>query len=191
MAITENMVKERMIFEIMKRMRIKPNLSRSDNDRQGVVCMYTGNAKLQRGFSLMELMVVIAIVGVMAAIAIPSFSSWKDRQAVSNAASSLLKHLKQARNLAMAENRIVRIAFTTNSYTYDDNNSGVCVPCKHHVIAMSQFSGTIEVSTNRSSAPIIFSSRGTIGQTVTVTVEVPGSGNSKGLTLNILGRAYL
>jgi len=103
----------------------------------------------------------------------------------------LLTHLKQARNLAMAENRSVRIAFTTNSYTYDDNNTGACVPCEHHVIAMSQFSGALQVSTNRSSAPIVFSSRGTIGQTVTVTVEVPGSGNSKDLTLNILGRAYL
>ena len=166
-------------------MRIKPNLSRSDNDRQGAVCMCASNAELQRGFSLMEMMIVIAIVGVLAAIAMPAFSSWKERQAVSNAAGSLLTHLKQARNLAMAENRSVSITFSSSAYTFDADTTGSCGPCKDEVISYSQFSGSLSVSPTTTRT---FSSRGTANSG---DMTLSASGNSKILTMNVLGRAYL
>jgi type II secretion system protein H len=173
-------------------MRIKPNLSRRGNDRQVGVSLYAGNPELQRGFSLMEMMIVIAIVGVLSAIAMPAFSSWRERQAVSNATSSLLTHLKQARNLAMAENRSVRVTFGSSAYTFDADTTGSCGPCKDNMVSYSQFSTNLsitKVDPAQDPSTKKFSSRGTVSPNTTL--YLCASGYSKRIVSNIIGRAYI
>ena len=55
-----------------------------------------------KGFTLIELMIVIAIIGILAAIAIPQFSAYRQK-AYNSAAQSDLKNLKTGMEAYMAE----------------------------------------------------------------------------------------
>jgi type IV pilus assembly protein PilA len=67
------------------------------------------NTKNEKGFTLIELMIVIAIIGILAAIAIPQFSAYRTRSY--NAAAEA-----DVRNLATAEE-----AYYTDNLTYSAN----------------------------------------------------------------------
>ena len=58
--------------------------------------MLTKLANRDKGFTLIELMIVIAIIGILAAIAIPQFSAYRKRSYNSSAQSDV-------RNIATAE----------------------------------------------------------------------------------------
>lgn len=68
-------------------------------------------SRRQKGFTLIELMIVVAIIGILAAIAIPQFNSYR-RKAQDSAAKSALKNLATAQENYYA---------TNNSYTSDSS----------------------------------------------------------------------
>ncbi len=59
--------------------------------------------KNQKGFTLIELMIVIAIIGILAAIAIPQFSAYRTR-AYNSAALSDLRNCRTAMEAYYADN---------------------------------------------------------------------------------------
>jgi len=131
-------------------------------------------------------MIVMIIMSIMAAIAIPALSSWREKQAVRNATQTLLAQMKQARVLAVSENRSVRITFTLTGYTFDADTSGNCSICKNEINNLSQYSGNLTMSSNKN--PVSFSSRGTSGNG---TITLTAGAYSKKIKINIIGRAYL
>ena len=60
--------------------------------------------KNQKGFTLVELMIVVAIIGILAAIAIPQFQAYRAK-AFNAAAESDLKNFKTAMEAALADNQ--------------------------------------------------------------------------------------
>ena len=57
----------------------------------------------EKGFTLIELMIVIAIIGILAAIAIPQFTNYK-RRAANSAAMSDAKNLATAQEVYHTDN---------------------------------------------------------------------------------------
>ena len=131
---------------------------------------------------------MIAIIGIASTVAVPTFNTWRERSAANSATSALLSSLKQARVIAMAENRNVKITFGANSYTYDADPAGTCGLCKPHTVSLSNFSNKLAVTINRTPAETIFYSRGTVNQTSTITVAAGDFRHQ--ISLNIIGRAY-
>ena len=67
------------------------------------------------GFTLAELLVVVAVVGILTMIALPNFKSVSQSQRVKNASYELFSGLSLARNEAIKRNNDVTLATTMNA----------------------------------------------------------------------------
>jgi len=75
------------------------------------------NKRFQKiaGFTMIEMMVAIVILGIMAAMAGPSFSKWIPRMKLKAEAREKLNYLRQARSRAISENSQYGIYFNTDN----------------------------------------------------------------------------
>jgi prepilin-type N-terminal cleavage/methylation domain-containing protein len=161
--------------------RIEPKLNTSDRQAQA-----------KRGFTLIEVMIVIAILGVMGTIGIPAMQKWLHDGAAKNGAHSLMFHMKEARVTAMAESRKVWIVFDAYSYTYDADTTAAqtCLRCKKVNVAFDNFSSSLLMVAKNTTATvpanISFSSQGTAKNS---TVDVVSSTSMNRVIINTVGRA--
>lgn len=80
--------------------------------------------KNEQGFSFAELMTVIAIIGILSAIALPNFLGSLPEKRLRNATRNLYADLQKARLLAVKENRSVRVGFVTDDGDNPYNGNG-------------------------------------------------------------------
>ena len=77
------------------------------------------------GFTLMELMVVIAIMTVVASLGVPSLIGWRNDAKLRDGASMLRVDLEKAKLRAVKENDFVAILFNDGRYTaFVDDGAG-------------------------------------------------------------------
>ncbi|MDQ6995252.1 MAG: prepilin-type N-terminal cleavage/methylation domain-containing protein [Mariprofundaceae bacterium] len=166
------------------KIRIKPDSKVNDLQAASMVLC----ADLKKGFTLIELMAVIAIAGILATIAVPAFQEWMTHSAVNNATATVVSKLKQARNIAVAENRNITLSFDSvaNTFTYDVY---AYAPKVSEKIDLKQFSKTLTFRKNRA-ATLVFTSLGTIQGQVT-TMKLLKGNYYQCITVNLIGRSYV
>ena len=70
----------------------------------------------QHGFTLVETLVIIAIMAILSAIAIPSFSTWRDSSQDKSIAREILYGLRTARSLAINQNRKITVTVDLDNH---------------------------------------------------------------------------
>ena len=73
----------------------------------------------QRGFSVMELMVVLIIVGIVLAVAIPSIDSYSKSLGQKMATNQVIEDLRSARQRAVTQHTPMIVAFGNGTATTD------------------------------------------------------------------------
>ena len=82
--------------------------------------------KHEKGFTMIELVIAVAILGISASVAIPNIIGWMPMMRVNSAARDIASEMQLARMKAVSEKNNYVIAFdtTNNRYTiYDDNDN--------------------------------------------------------------------
>ena len=92
----------------------------------------------ENGFTLVEIITVVVIIGIMAVIAVPNFFSWLPNMRLKAAASDLYSNFQKARMMAVKSNRETAIIFDTANNKYEicddwDNAATSCVGAKQTI----------------------------------------------------------
>lgn len=100
------------------------------------------------GFSLIELLVAITVVGILSAIALPSYRSWIDSAKYKEAARRVASLLRQGRSEAVAKNREcqAKFNFETDRYSLARGNlSSGSTTFVDMAVSESGFSAGVEI----------------------------------------------
>lgn len=142
------------------------------------------------GFTSLELMIVVAIVAILAALAVPSFSSTLEKQRITTAAEAILSDLRWARAEAIKRNKQIRVTFTTGSpwsYTVHADPNGDNTLLK--TVSGSDLPATTLSSTNFASDYVTFDPIRGISNNGTATII--SNNFSAGVIVSTLGRARI
>ena len=74
------------------------------------------NCHKQAGFTMVELMIVIAVIAILTAIAVPNIISWLPNYRAKAAARDVISNFQKAKMEAVKRNRDVIIQFTPGAY---------------------------------------------------------------------------
>ena len=146
----------------------------------------------RKGFSLIELLIVVAIMGIMAGIATPYYKTYMAQRRLNGAARQVMSDLMLARQRAVSQNNEFKVFFDVNNYQYtildDDDNDGTAdtgEATEVRDIHQEYYDVTFSASANP-----IFNPRGTASVTK-ATLTSSGTGTSKYVKVAITGRVKI
>lgn len=135
--------------------------------------------KQQSGFTLVELMITVALLAILLSIALPAIGDFVVKQRVSSATNSLMMSLVFARSEAVKLNRDIRVIPITEAA--NGWNTGWCLgpttigtDCSHaDVIRVFSANSGVQISSNTGSSPKIdFRRDGTVNHPTATGIKV-------------------
>ncbi|MFZ4551991.1 MAG: GspH/FimT family pseudopilin [Aquabacterium sp.] len=146
----------------------------------------------QRGFTLIEAMVVVTIVTVLALAAAPNLSTWLDNIRIRNASDAIQEGLQTARAEAIKRNQNITFWLVTSNTLYQvDNSCALSSTSGSWAVSVSDPSKHCGDSPSTTSAPRLVSARGVGDSGARVDVkalQADGATASTSVTFNGFGR---
>ena len=112
------------------------------------------------GFTLPEVLLIVVIIGIFAALAAPGFLSWVNRKRVNDVLSQVEGAVKEAQSTAIRKSQPCELSITSSSVTATPQN---CLPTGARDLTQVS-GGTNESSVNviaNNTSRIVFSPKGT------------------------------
>ena len=131
------------------------------------------------GFTLIELMIVIAIIGIVSAIAAPNFRTYMAERRLSGAARMVMSDLMAARQKAVTQNVNITVTFTSN-HEYSITNDAAVRDIQRDYS---------DVTFTNSGAAVFYPRGNATGTTVTLTSSK--TGKSKKVVVALTGRVKI
>lgn len=102
----------------------------------------------ESGFTLTELIVVILLIGVMSAMALPSFLQWRQRSDYRAATRNVVSMLRLARSQAIETNQSLQVVVNPASHTIGILGTPTTYSFVSSVSVSTSPTGTIQFLTN-------------------------------------------
>jgi len=135
--------------------------------------------KNNKGFTILELIIVIVITAILATFAVPSIRSWRANSSLSGDTRTLKADFEFARSRAIRDNTPITISFNTgnNSYSIDS-----VPPVSRSLVGTS-------ISTNLTGAAttITFDSRGRAANNITGSVTLSNGSRNTTVSVSMIG----
>ncbi|MGA3084479.1 MAG: GspH/FimT family protein [Thermodesulfobacteriota bacterium] len=148
----------------------------------------------QKGFSLLEVLIVIGIIVIISAIAVPNMAVMMKSYRLNSAANEMASVMQLARMTAIGQNANSVLTFNTGNQTYsafsDNGNGGGTIndgiqtgtePTIKMVNIASAYSGEVTFSTPSFGATLTFNSQGSCNPSGTVSLQ-----NSIGKVIQVI-----
>lgn len=128
--------------------------------------------KRQVGVTLIELLVTVVVLGILATVAVPSFSNFLDKQRILGAAQSVTNFIKLARTESLKTS-------SSSIFVVDNTSSGWCVgittasgaaSCDCFALSSCTVNGQLQAVTNENFPNVVMDTP-VVGSTTTAAFE--------------------
>lgn len=145
-----------------------------------------------RGFTLVEALLTVTIVGILGALALPSFNDMRDKYRLKAAAEALYGDLQYGRSMAIRSNSTLHVSLTSSCWGLNTSTACDCATansCQAKQVPVSSFPG---VTMETSAATTSFDgTRGLAGGGAIAVTFTSTLGKQARVSLSALGRTVL